>query len=171
MTAIVIPDFVFKMFSQKILEINTIIIDKLCEKYNIDKDEAHKYLEKELKIDFKLINEDIEEIKVVKKHKKKIENKNQNNVNTVEVTPQQKENELSTDTDNTPSSFCLARVFIANNLVVKQCSRSKLQGQHFCKSHQRLFEEGNLKYGTINDPKPDSISTEVLNMKVKRTIY
>jgi hypothetical protein len=148
MTSISIPDFVLKMFEQKIVEINSTIVDKLCDRFDINKNEAHKFLEKELKINFKLINEDIEQIKIVKKHKKK---------EPVDITNQ--------------SSFCDARVFIATDVIVKQCSRSKLEGCKFCKSHQRLFEEGNLKYGTIHEVKPDCISTEKLNMKVKRTIY
>jgi hypothetical protein len=69
------------------------------------------------------------------------------------------------------SSFCDARVYIPTDLVVKQCSRSKLPNCNFCKSHQNLFEVGKLKWGTVHEAKPDAISTEKLNMKVKRTIY
>jgi hypothetical protein len=147
MTSISIPDFIFKMFTQKILEINSTIIDKLCEKYNIDKNDAHDFIGKEMKINFNLISEDIEQVKVVKKHKKK---------------------EAKT---SSLSLCCDARVFIPNELIVKQCSRSKLDGESFCKTHQKLFDEGNLKYGTIHEAKPDSISTEKLKMKVKRIIY
>lgn len=147
MTSIAIPDFIFKMFTQKILEINNVIVDKLCEKYNINKIEAREFIDKELKVNFKLVGEDIEQIKVVKKHKKK-------------------------DVEKNDSSLCCdARVFISNDLVVKQCSRSKFNGQLFCKTHQKLYDEGNLKYGTIHEEKPDVISTEKLNMKVKRIIY
>ena len=153
MTSITIPDFVLKMFTQKILDINKIIIDKLCEHYNLDKEDAYKFLEKEMKIDFKLIGEDIEQIKVVKKHKKKESEKTE-------------ENALAST-----STYCDARVFIANELIVKQCSRCKLDGSSFCKIHHKLNQKGQLKYGTIHEAKPDSISTEKLNMKVKRTIY
>jgi hypothetical protein len=136
------------MFTQKILDINNIIIDKLCEHYNIDKEEARTFLEKEMKMDFKLIGEDIEQIKIVKKHKKKETNASASN-----------------------STYCDARVFIANELIVKQCSRCKLDDSSFCKIHHKINQKGKLKYGTIHEAKPDSISTENLNMKVKRSIY
>lgn len=157
MTSIIIPDFIFKMFTQKILDINKIIIDKLCEHYNLDKEETHKFLEKEMAINFKLIGEDIEQIKVVKKHKKK------------ETTKQQERTDSNLLTSG--SSFCDARVFIANELIVKQCSRCKTDNSSFCKIHHKLNQQGKLKYGTIHETKPDSISTEKLNLKVKRTIY
>lgn len=145
MTSIAIPDFIFKMFTQKILEINTSIIDKLCEHYNIDKTEARDFIGKEMSINFNLISEDIEQIKVVKKHKKK---------------------------EYTALPLCCeARVFISNELIVKQCSRSRLNGKPFCKTHQKLSDDDKLKYGTIHEAKPESISTEKLKMKVKRTIY
>lgn len=145
MTSITIPDFILKMFTQKILEINKTIIDKLCEHYNIDKTDAHDFIGKEMKINFNLIGEDIEQVKIVKKHKKK--------------------------EDTLSALSCEARVFIPNDLIVKQCSRMSLNGQSFCKTHQKLYDEGNLKYGTIHEAKPDSISTEKLKMKVKRIIY
>lgn len=149
MTSIVIPDFVFRMFTQKVLEINNSIIDRLCDRYGIDKVEAKTFIEKDMNVSFNLVSENIEQIKVVKKHKKK---------------------DVQPDTNNT-TSYCDARVFIQNELIVKQCSRSKLNGQSFCKTHQKLYDEGNLKYGTVHEEKPDIISTQQLNMKVKRTIY
>jgi hypothetical protein len=140
---------VFTMFEQKVTEINLNIVNKLCSKYNINEDDAKKFLQKELNINFNIIQEDIEQIKVIKKHKKKV------------------------DDDNQPAkaTVCDARVFIATDLVVKQCSRTKIEGSNFCKLHQRLHEEDKLKYGTIYDDKPDCISTEKLKMKVKRNIY
>jgi excinuclease UvrABC ATPase subunit len=161
MTSIIIPDFIFKMFTQKILDINNIVINKLCEHYNLDKEEAHKILEKEMNMNFKLIGEDIEQIKIVKKHKKKDTEKKDDN----------KETNVSSIASSSTSSYCDARVFIANELIVKQCSRCKLDGLSFCKIHHKLNQKGKLKYGTIYEAKPDSISTEKLNMKVKRTIY
>lgn len=152
MTSIVIPDFIFKMFTQKVLEINMTIIEKLCEHYKIDKNDAKQFLEKDMNIDFNLLSEDIEQVKIVKKHRKK-------------------ENKDDTHLETNTTSYCDARVFIQNELIVKQCSRSKLVGQSFCKTHQKQYEAGNLKYGTIYETKPDSISTEKLNTKVKRTIY
>lgn len=156
MTSISIPDFVFQMFEQKVVEINTVIVHKLCDEYGIDKAEAKKFLKKELNINFNIINEDIEQIKVIKKHKKK---------------PIEADNNNTNDETPTGSSFCDARVFIPADLVVKQCSRSKVDNKNFCKLHQRLHEEGKLKYGTIHEQKPESISTEKLKMKVKRNIY
>lgn len=160
MTSIIIPDFIFKLFTQKILEINNMIINKMCEHYNLDIDEAHKFLEKEMKIKFKIIGEDIEQVKIVKKHKKK---EKQNDTN-------ESSNALAS-TSSSSSCYCDARVFLKNELIVKQCSRCKLEGSSFCKIHHKLNQNGQLKYGTIHEAKPDSISTEKLNMKVKRTIY
>lgn len=156
MTSISIPDFVFQMFIKKITEINLGVVKKLCEKYNINEEEAKTYLETELKMDFNVVSEEIEQIKVVKKHKKPDD-------------IERKQNDQSSSSSS--SSFCDARVFVANELIVKQCSRSKLEGCNFCKSHQKLYEEGKLKYGTIHEPKPDILSTEKLKMRVKRNIY
>lgn len=158
MTSITIPDFVFSMFEQKVTEINSIIVSKMCERYNINKNDAESFLQEELGINFNIVHEDIEQIKVIKKHKKKEDVTTLNNDN---------------DGDNSQheTRTCEARVFIATDLIVKQCSRTKLDGSQFCKLHQRLHDEGKLKYGTIRDRKPDCISTEKLKMKVKRNIY
>lgn len=160
MTSIIIPDFIFKMFTKQILDINNIIIDKLCVHYNLDKEEVHQVLKKEINMNFQLIGEDIEQIKVVKKHKKK----------DTEKQKETKETIVSSALSST-STYCDARVFIANDMIVKQCSRCKIDGSSFCKTHHDLNAKGKLKYGTIYETKPDSISTEKLNMKVKRTIY
>jgi hypothetical protein len=138
------------MFTQKILDINNIIISKICEHYDLNKEDVYSFLEKEMQMNFTLIGEDIEQIKVIKKHKKK---------------------ENAKDASTTSSIYCDARVYTANELVVKQCSRCKLEGSSFCKIHDKLNQNGKLKYGTIHETKPDCISTERLNMKVKRTIY
>jgi hypothetical protein len=175
MTSIEIPDFVFKMFEQKIVEINTIIVERMCERYKLDKEDACKFMKKELKINFNVVHEDVEQIKIVKKHKKKEDKQTDDNELDTEETSVPK----TEDTGNTvktvnkvnTSSFCEARVFVATDLLVKQCSRSKIPNCNFCKLHQRVLENGGLKYGTINEAKPDCISTEKLNMKVKRTIY
>jgi hypothetical protein len=144
MTAVIIPDFVFKMFEQKVVEINKIIVQKLCEKYGIDLEDALQYLRSDLNINFNVVHEHIEQIKVTKKHQKK-------------------------DTiDN--NTICEARVLVATDTNVKQCARKKLDGGRFCKLHQRLHEQDNLKYGTIDDAEPDDIVKKV-NMKTKRNIY
>lgn len=152
MTSVTIPDFVFSMFEKKVTEINSIVVSKLCARYGIDVNDAKKFLGKELNINFNIIHEDIEQIKVIKKHKKK--------------------DHVEDDGEHHGQQHvCEARVFIAADLVVKQCSRAKVDGSTFCKLHQKLQEEGKLKYGTIHDVKPDSISTDKLKMKVKRNIY
>lgn len=156
MTSITIPDFVFAMFEQKVTEINLTIVNKLCAKYNINEDDAKKFLQKELNINFNIVHEDIEQIKVIKKH-------NKHNKHTI--------NNVDSGNQEAQATTCDARVFIASDLVVKQCSRSKIEGSNFCKLHQRLHEENKLKYGTIHDDKPDCISTERLKMKQKRNIY
>lgn len=162
MTSITIPDFVFAMFEQKVTEINLTIVNKLCAKYNINEDDAKKFLQKELNINFNIVHEDIEQIKVIKKHNK--HNKHSKHSKHTSNNDDNSNQEAHTTT-------CDARVFIASDLVVKQCSRSKIEGSNFCKLHQRLHAEDKLKYGTIHDDKPDCISTEKLKMKQKRNIY
>lgn len=144
MTSVAIPEFVLKLFEQKVVEINSIIVHKLCEHYMINEQEAKEFLQKEININFNVVNENIEQVKVVNKTKKKMDN---------------------------DARLCMARVYLASELVVKQCSRAQLDGKEFCKLHQKLHEEGKLKYGTINEDKPDCISSEKLKLKTKRNIY
>lgn len=144
MTAVIIPDFVFKIFEQKVVEINKTIVQKLCENYGIDLQDALAYLQNELKINFNVVHEHIEEMKITKKHQKK------------------------EGIDKT--SICEARLLVATDTDVKQCGRTKLDGGKFCKLHQRLHEQDKLKYGTIHDALPiDELKKH--NMKTKRNIY
>lgn len=148
MTSPIIPDFILKMFEQEVTKINIIIVDKICDLYDLDIDEVKQQLSDELDMNFNVINDNIEQIKVIKKHNAKPD------ASTLDK-----------------STLCIARVFIQSELKVKQCSRHKLDGQNFCKLHLKLHQNNTLKYGTIHDQKPDEISTEKLNRKVKRNIY
>ncbi len=145
MTCPLIPDFVLKMFEKEITNINLKIVQKICELYNLDEQDVKEKLAKDININFSIVSEDIEQVKIVKKHTKKNDNKD---------------------------DLCVARVYIPNELFVKQCSRPKCGDDNmFCKLHQRLNQEGKLKYGTIFEDKPDEISTEKLKLKVKKKIY
>jgi hypothetical protein len=151
MTCPLIPHFIFKMFEKEVVKINITIIEKICRLYNLDIDEVKSQLTQDININFNIIDENIEQVKIIKKH---VNNKTDN------------EQEIEKE-----KILCDARIYNASDLVVKQCSRSRMKDCNFCKLHQRLHEEGNLKYGTINDEKPECISTAKLNMKVKRKIY
>lgn len=175
MTCPIIPDFIFKLFEQEITKINMIVVDTICQHFNLDKNEVVKVLHKNLKMNVNIIGEELEHIKIVKKHSS---NKAQQQQNDTEIdtnkeacTSQSITKEDVKALKTTVDALCDARVYIPTELLVKQCSRSKIEGQQFCKLHNRLFEEGKLKYGTINDEKPDAISTSALNLKVKRKIY
>ena len=148
MTSPIIPDFILKMFEKEVTKINLLIIEKICNHYELDIHDVKQQLSNDLNINFDIINDNIEQIKVVKKHNSK------------------------PDTDNIDkTSLCIARVFIQSDLKVIECSRHKVDGNEFCKLHLKLHQSNTLKYGTINDKKPDEISTAKLNRKNKRNIY
>lgn len=173
MTCPIIPDFIFKLFEQEITKINMIVVDTICKQFNLDKSEVVKVLHKELNMNVNIIGEELEHIKIVKKHSTNKGHQQQNETERKEVNNEgtSHANEDVKPLKVTDEMICEARVYIPTELLVKQCSRSKIEGQQFCKLHNRLFEEGKLKYGTIRDEKPDAISTSALNLKVKRKIY
>lgn len=162
MTSPLVPEFIFEMFEREVTKINTVIVEKMCQIYDLDVTEAKERLSKELSINFNIVHEDIEQIKIVKKHNNKAKS---NKANDGEGSSKDVEEE------NDINEQCEARVFVSTDLVVKQCSRSKMAESNLCKLHQRLKDEGKLKYGTINEEKPACISTAKLNTKVRRKIY
>jgi hypothetical protein len=169
MTCPLVPEFILDMFEREVTKINTVIVEKMCQMYDIDVKEAKERLSKELSINFNIVHEDIEQIKIVKKHQNKAK---PNKVNDGEGSSKDMEEANDGEpTENTQGTQCEARVFVSSDLVVKQCSRSKMAESNLCKLHQRLKDEGKLKYGTINEEKPACISTAKLNTKVRRKIY
>jgi hypothetical protein len=145
MTCPIVPEFILKLFEKEISNIVDRCVVKICDEYELDNTEVKKLLAREMNMSFDIVNEDIEQIKIVKKN-----------------TKHEKES----------GACCEARIYIASELIVKQCSRSKLHDNcKFCKTHHKQFETNSLKWGTIHDPKPDAISTAKLNAKAKRKIY
>lgn len=193
MTSVIIPSFIFQLFEKEITKINASIVDAICKKYSLDIQEVHQMLKADLNINFKIVSEDIEEVKIVKKHP--VASSSKSIVSTPDVNPltsnqenqdkqekqekqESKENKENQQKKKQPAetpqegqNFCDARIFIPSSLTVKQCSKNKVSGCNFCKMHQRLYEEGKLKYGTVHETKPEAISTPALNLRVKRTIY
>jgi hypothetical protein len=160
MTSPIIPDFILKLFEQEVTKVNLSVVEVLCNHFSIDINEAKAVVEKNCGLRFNVIGESIEHIKIVKSTKPK----------KVSETKQDK----ACDSDvkqNIANNCCDARIFLANDLVVRQCSRSKLVGSNFCKMHQQKVESGKLKYGTIHEDKPEEISTPKLRSKIKRNIY
>jgi hypothetical protein len=157
------------MFEREITKINSIIIHKICQRYNLDEEEVKQTLSNDLQINFNIIHEDIEQIKIIKKHQPK--QSATTNIGQSSQTKMEHDDNKVVDDAPTKDTQCEARVFIASDLIVKQCSRPKLEGHKLCKLHQRLHEEGKLKYGTIHEDKPACISTAKLNQKVRRKIY
>lgn len=148
MTCAIIPDFILKMFEREIAKVVEQVVVKMCDEYDIDLDEAKTKLKESLDIDLQVVNADIEQVKVVKKHPPSTSKHHEPNANT-----------------------CEARLFIQNELVVRQCSRNKWNNCRFCKTHQKQFDNNALKWGTIHDDKPEDISTAKLKLKVKKTLY
>lgn len=145
MTCPIVPEFILKLFEKEISNIVERCVTKICDEYALEQNDVKQMLSREMNIAFDIVNENIEQIKIVKKNNK-----------------HEKGSEM----------LCEARVYIASDLVVKQCSRSKLNDEcRFCKTHQKQADTNTLKWGTIHDPKPDAISTAKLNAKAKRKIY
>ena len=68
MTSPIIPDFILKMFEKEVTKINLLIIEKICNHYELDIHDVKQQLSNDLNINFDIINDNIEQIKVVKKH-------------------------------------------------------------------------------------------------------
>jgi hypothetical protein len=178
------------MFEREIIKINSVIVHKICQEYNLDEEEVKQKLANDLAINFNIIHEDVQQIKIIKKHQPKSQAA-KSTAGCSRTVPRKCESQDGEDEDNDVSDAdtedktvvetastatvqttqCEARVFVASDLIVKQCSRPKLEGGNLCKLHQRLQNEGKLKYGTMQEEKPACISTAKLNMKVRRKIY
>ena len=175
MTCAIVPQFIFDMFEREIIKINSVIVHKICQEYHLDEEEVKQKLAKDLAINFNIVHEDIQQIKIIKKHQpkstvqRKVESQDDEDVSDAD-TEDKKVVETASPSTAHPTQ-CEARVFVASDLIVKQCSRPKLEGGDLCKLHQRLKNEGKLKYGTVQEEKPACISTAKLNMKVRRKIY
>lgn len=170
MTSVIIPDFIFQLFEKEITKINLMVVEAVCSRYNLNIEEVKTLLETDLKMNFKLLSQDIEQVKIIKKHISGASTSKAKTETTEKIKPVEIETKNKNPKDG-QTTFCNARVFISNELIVKQCSKSNISGCQFCKLHQRQHDEGKLKYGTINDKKPDAISTPALRLRVKRTIY
>lgn len=66
---------------------------------------------------------------------------------------------------------CIARLYKKKEMDLVQCSRRYMEGGCFCKLHQRMHDQGRLKYGTVNEDKPEEVSTPKLIKKKKITIF
>lgn len=53
---------------------------------------------------------------------------------------------------------CIARIYNHTENILYQCKRSQKAGGHFCKTHSHQHQTKSLKWGTINDPIPKSIT-------------
>jgi hypothetical protein len=149
MTCTIVPDFILKLFEREIAKVVERVVVKMCEEYDIDVNDAKTRLKDSMDINLDVVDEDIEQVKIVKKH-----------------------NTSTNKTDiSSNSNMCEARLYIASELCVRQCSRSKFESGRFCKTHQKQFDANALKWGTIHDDKPEEISTAKLKNKVKKTLY
>lgn len=148
MTCAIVPDFILQLFEKEIIKVVDGVVNKLCEEYSLDIQEVRERLKETLDINLHVVDSDIEQMKIVKKHQ-----------------------HASTSKSESSEHCCEARLFIHNELVVRQCSRGKMENSRFCKTHQKQFDSNTLKWGTIHDEKPEEISTAKLKHKVKKTLY
>lgn len=143
MTAAVLPDFVLRLLEVEISKVNMVFLEKIADKYNLDKAEILQMMKESMTV--ALLPSDEEKIKIISKRVTKMRD---------------------------PSERCIAVTFNKNEIEVKQCSRRFLDGFDFCKTHLKLFQEKRLKYGTIRDnEKPKEIAPAALKKVVKRNIY
>lgn len=54
------------------------------------------------------------------------------------------------------------KAYVGTVLDMKQCKNSKCFGFHFCKTHQKKFDAGTLKFGHMNIPPPPVLKKAVL---------
>lgn len=120
MTTPIVPDLILGLFQNEINKINLDLLEKVCQIYKINYQEAVERLKNELKVNL-VINKD-ERIKIVK------------------TRPELNSNER-----------CIARCFKRSDLDLVQCTLRHYPDKNFCKRHQNMFDNGTLKFGTIND--------------------
>lgn len=133
MTTPIVPDFILGLFQNEINKINLDLLEKVCQIYNINYEEAIERLKNELKVNI-ILNKD-ERIKIIK-----------------------------TRPELDPNDRCIARCFKRCDLDLVQCSLRHYPDKDFCKRHQNMFDNGTLKFGTIND----KIKEKEPKTKVKR---
>lgn len=122
MTTPLVPSFLLKLFEAELHKVNSKIVDRICELYNLNKKEVHE------KLGIMMFTEvDIKDDKKMK---------------IVRITPHK---EVPKD------NRCIARYYNKDNKEVMQCKKlAKMQC--FCMSHYNLSRQDYLRYGTIHNP-------------------
>lgn len=86
-----------------------------------------------------------------------------------EITTNEKVVIVKKQKEQDPEIRCIARVYRKKDLEVFQCTRKK-HGE-FCGTHQKMFDKGTLKYGTIHEDVPEKLSDKNLSKISSKSLF
>jgi flagellar biosynthesis/type III secretory pathway ATPase len=121
MTACILPEFILKVLEKEVTSSMMNIVKYICDEYKLSYDEVKSKLEKHIILDMKIDTETNYKI---------------SKVNVKRIT-------------STVETQCIAKMYCKDQKDIRQCTKKKKDGCKFCKTHLKLFESSNLKYGTI----------------------
>lgn len=132
MTATIVPEFILNVLENELSAVSLKIVRFVCDQYKLPFEEVKEKLKKHINIELDIDTET--SYKIHKTHVKKIK--------------------------ATVENQCTANIFCKDQRGVRQCTFQRLDGCKLCKKHLKLFHEGDLKYGMVEDdqlpvdPKP-----------------
>jgi len=135
MTTPLIPDFILKLFQDEIRKVTSLMLEKFCQVFEIDLDEAKARLKNELNIELELTANPY--IKIIKKQK-----------------------QLEPSERCIANVFHKERLELCQCSRRKLFDDSKM-----CKRHHRMWADDRLQHGTIEDEKEGDVKKKVLKLK------
>jgi hypothetical protein len=125
MTTTVLPEFILKLLETEISNITLNIVQRVCEEYNLPFDEVKTKISKYICVELKL-KSDVN-YKVVKSHTRRVH---------LDV-----------------NERCIANMMCPKVKEIRQCTRRRLDDEDckFCRTHMKMSDNDELKYGTIED--------------------
>lgn len=123
MTACILPEFILKVLEKEVASASMSIVKYICDEYKLSYDEVKAKIERHITLDMKIDTE--KNYKISRVNVKRIK--------------------ANTETQ------CIANMYCKDQKDVRQCTRRKIDGCKFCKTHLKHFQAANLKYGTVED--------------------
>lgn len=72
MTTAMLPDFIFKLYHQQIADIVGSVIGVISDKYELDREEVKRYVERKCDLQLELVPDDVEKIRIIKSKPRKL---------------------------------------------------------------------------------------------------
>jgi hypothetical protein len=125
MTTAVLPEFILNVLESEISSITLNVVKCVCDEYNLPFEEVKTKIAKYICIELKTT--ETANYKVIKSHTRRV---------------QLEEDER-----------CIANMMCPKTKETRQCTRRRLENEDckFCRTHMKMFDADELKYGTIED--------------------